>query len=218
MVFSAPQTASIDAFSMDVGGRPLIVLNPEKDDYYRQRFDVAHELGHLVMHVDAEPGGRIAEEHAQRFAAEFLMPGEQIRQFLPSVTTGRGWQSLQQLKEHWGVSVQALLYRARALGVMSNVTYRNAMMRISSLGWRRAEPGQVKVLEMPSLLPRAVEVLNSAGLTASDVIRGQGLPLPVFELIASRQPRWNVAAMEPSGSGAIAATLLRAPNGANETR
>lgn len=40
----------------------------EKDDYYRQRFDVAHELGHLIMHHDAEPGGKVAEEQANRFA------------------------------------------------------------------------------------------------------------------------------------------------------
>jgi Zn-dependent peptidase ImmA (M78 family)/transcriptional regulator with XRE-family HTH domain len=206
VVFSAPQTASIDAYSLEVGGRPLVVLNPEKDDYYRQRFDVAHELGHLIMHVDAEPGGRIAEEQAQRFAAEFLMPTQQIRSFLPSTTTGRGWQALRQLKEHWGVSMQAVLYRSRSLGIMSEVTYRNAMMRISTLGWRRAEPGNVNVLEMPSLLPRAVEVLSDAGVAASEVIRGRGLPLPIFELVSSRYPRRDDH-IAPGASG-IAGALL----------
>lgn len=210
VVFSAPQTASIDAYSLEVGRRPLIVLNPEKDDYYRQRFDVAHELGHLIMHVDAEPGGRIAEDQAQRFAAEFLMPAQQIRSYLPATTTGRGWQTLRELKEHWGVSLQALLYRARSLGVMSDVTYRNAMMRISTLGWRRAEPGNVNVVEMPSLLPRAVEVLATAGIAAADVVRGRGLPLPVFEVVSSRYPRPDVH--ERPGAQGIAGALLSPSN------
>lgn len=57
VVFSPPQAASVDAYSFDSRLRPVVVLNPIKHDYYRQRFDAAHELGHLVMHSDAEPGG-----------------------------------------------------------------------------------------------------------------------------------------------------------------
>lgn len=188
VVFSAPQTASIDAYSLEVSGRPIIVLNPQKNDYYRQRFDVAHELGHLIMHVDAEPGGKIAEEQANRFAAEFLTPAEQIRTSLPSTTTKKGWERLAQLKEHWGVSIQALLFRARALGVMTDVAYRNAMMRVSSWGWRRAEPGNVVALEMPSLLPGALDALEHAGISARDIAHGPGLPFPVFEIITARSP------------------------------
>jgi Zn-dependent peptidase ImmA (M78 family) len=188
VVFSAPQTASIDAFSFEGHRRPVIILNPEKDDYYRQRFDVAHELGHLVMHADSEPGGRIVEDQAQRFASEFLMPADEIRPLLPETTMRKGWQVLADLKEHWGVSMSSLLYRARALGVMSDVTYRNAMITASKNGWRRAEPGKVSVLEMPSLLPKAVEVLESAGISAEQIVSGPGLPLDTFRTIASRTP------------------------------
>jgi hypothetical protein len=59
VVFSEPGIAGIDAYSLHTATRPIIVLNPVKDDYYRQRFDVAHELGHLIMHHDAEPGGKV---------------------------------------------------------------------------------------------------------------------------------------------------------------
>lgn len=202
VVFSAPSTASIDAFSMEVDGRAIIVLNPEKDDYYRQRFDVAHELGHLVMHADAEPGGKISEDQAHRFAAEFLTPGDQIEALLPRTTTDRGWEKLAQLKEHWGVSMQALLFRSRALGVMSDVSYRNAMIRVSANGWRRAEPGQVVAVEMTSLIPRAIEVLDDAGVSAKDLVRGPGLPLSVFETIAARGPqKANSAARAATARG-----------------
>ncbi|GMA91491.1 ImmA/IrrE family metallo-endopeptidase [Homoserinibacter gongjuensis] len=155
VVYSEPGVASIDAYSLTSSTRPVIVLNPVKDDYYRQRFDVAHELGHLIMHHDSEPGSKVLEDQAHRFASEFLMPAAEIRPLLPATTAGKGWRELAALKEHWGVSLAALLYRARTLGVMSDVTYRNAIIRMSQNGWRRAEPGKVSVLEMPSMLARA---------------------------------------------------------------
>jgi transcriptional regulator with XRE-family HTH domain len=108
VVFGPEQAASADTFSFDSRLRPVVVLNPVKRDHCRQRFDVAHELGHLVMHGDAEPGGRIVEEQAHRFAAELLMPADQIRDLLPCTPGGDLWQSLAELKALWGASPQAL--------------------------------------------------------------------------------------------------------------
>jgi len=188
VVFSERDNAAIDAYSLHTATRPIIVLNPAKDDYYRQRFDVAHELGHLVMHHDAEPGSSIAEGQANRFAAEFLMPADEIRPFLPSSTSGRAWSVLAQLKEHWGVSLAALLFRARTLGVMSDVSYRNAMVRMSQNGWRRAEPGRVASLEMPSMLPRAREVLCSVGVDDEQFLSGSGFSHDLYNTVVSRRP------------------------------
>lgn len=188
VVFSEPGVAAIDAYSLHTAARPIIVLNPIKDDYYRQRFDVAHELGHLIMHHDAEPGGKVAEAQANRFAAEFLMPAEEIAPLLPSSTAGRGWAQLSELKEHWGVSLAALLYQARTLGVMGDVPYRNAMIRMSQNGWRRAEPGRVTSLEMPSMLPRAREVMRTAGIDDEKFLSGSGLPPELYDIAASRVP------------------------------
>lgn len=188
VVFSEPGVAAIDAFSLHTSTRPIIILNPVKDDYYRQRFDVAHELGHLIMHHDAEPGGKVAEEQANRFAAEFLMPADEMAPFLPNSTAGKAWAQLAELKEHWGVSLAALLYRARALGIMGDVSYRNAMVRMSQNGWRRAEPGRMSSLEMPSMLPRAKEVLSEAGVDNETFLSGSGLPVGLYEIAASRVP------------------------------
>lgn len=140
-----------------------VVLNSLKRDYYRQRFDLAHELGHLVMHEDAEPGGRVVEEQANRFAAELLMPQAQIGDLLPTSMGPAAWKKLARLKEEWGVSIQALLFRARQLGVLSEVSYRNAMTTVSARGWRRAEPRERLTLEQPSLLPKAVDLLANEG-------------------------------------------------------
>jgi len=188
VIFSPPQTATVDAYSFDSRLRPIVVLNPIKHDYYRQRFDVAHELGHLVMHADAEPGARVVEEQAHRFAAELLMPADQIRDHLPRTMGGHAWRNLGKLKEKWGVSMQALLYRARRLGVLGDVSYRNAMATITTRGWRRDEPGLVKVVEQPSLLPKAVELLEHAGIEEHRLLEHQHVPAHLFRLVTARTP------------------------------
>jgi Zn-dependent peptidase ImmA (M78 family)/transcriptional regulator with XRE-family HTH domain len=161
-----PTTERVDAFSVSAYPRPLVLLNPSKGDYWRNRFDSAHELGHLVMHADAEPGSRIVEDQAHRFAAEFLMPADEIAGILPATAD---WTLLAELKSVWGVSMAALLYRARTLGVMKEVTYRNAMGTMTARGWRRGEPGPARPLERPTMLIRAIELLAAEGLDRDDI-------------------------------------------------
>jgi len=214
VIFSPAQTATVDAYSFSSIERPTVVLNSLRRDYYRQRFDLAHELGHLCMHIDAEPGGRTVENQAHRFASELLMPAHEIADQLPSTMSARAWARLGALKETWGVSQQALLYRARQLGVMSDVTYRNSMITVSARGWRRAEPGQIQILEQPSLLPRAVELLVDSGY-GEDVLAAEcRAPGKLFRIITSRvpgpTPDSDVAAQTPSsGSRVIPLLPLR---------
>lgn len=214
VVFSPPQTAMVDAYSFDSARRPVVVLNPLKRDYYRQRFDLAHELGHLVMHADAEPGGRVVEGQAHRFASELLMPEEQIAPLLPSAMNASSWASLARLKEQWGVSMQALLFRARRLGVLGDVSYRNAMATVSTRGWRRNEPGQVKVLEQPSLLPKAVELLAAEGIDELVLAAECRAPLDLFRAATSRSPLADKApAASASAEGGARAVVSLLPAG-----
>ncbi|MEV8245892.1 XRE family transcriptional regulator [Streptomyces rochei] len=185
VVFSPAQTAAVDAYSFDDGYRPTVVLNPAKEDYYRQRFDVAHEIGHLVMHVDAEPGSKVVENQAHRFAAELLLPEDELGDLLPSKAD---WRVLARLKETYGVSLQALLYRSRALGVMSDVTYRNAVAYLSSKGWRRREPGEMPAVEQPSLYPKAVEILSSVGMDELSLAKESRVTPGLFRTVTARAP------------------------------
>lgn len=200
VVFSPEQTAAVDAHSFTSRLRPVVVLNPIKRDYYRQRFDVAHELGHLVMHGDADPGGRVVEDQANQFAAELLMPAEQIHDLLPTSMGGNVWPNLARLKEQWGVSIQALLYRARRLGRLSEVSYRNAMTTLTARGWRRSEPGLITTIEQPSLLPRAVELLGQEGIRDTDLIAQCRVPSGLFRTVTARAP------VPPDRDGATSAS------------
>jgi Zn-dependent peptidase ImmA (M78 family)/transcriptional regulator with XRE-family HTH domain len=206
VVFSHEQASAVDAYSFETLSRPTVVLNPRKNDYYRQRFDVAHELGHLVMHADAEPGNKTVEDQAHRFASELLMPADEIRDMLPTTMGARSWDVLGALKEEWGVSIAALLYRARHLGRLGDVSYRNAMVSLSQRGWRRQEPGLVTAVEQPSMLPRAVEMLDEAGVTRAALLSQTRVPPELFDTVISRVPRLTDA---PSGDAEVISLLPR---------
>ena len=182
-VFSPFEIATVDAYSFESVIRPIVILNPLKGDYYRQRWDLAHEIGHLILHRDAEPGGHMVETEANRFAGEFLLPAQPIREQLPHRPI---WPRLQALKENWGVSIQALLYRARELDVYNDVTYRNAMLKMSKEGWRRQEPGVRPSVEQPSLLPGARKLLEDSGVSAVQLASEARIPMNIFRVITAR--------------------------------
>ena len=77
VTYAKTQRLCIDAYSLEIGDWPIIVLTP-KGDYYRQRWDVAHELGHLLMHRSAQAIDADMEHEANQFAAEFLLPASAV--------------------------------------------------------------------------------------------------------------------------------------------
>lgn len=175
----------VDAFSC-LQGRPIVVLWCDKEDKARARFDAAHELGHLVLHSEAEPGNKILEAQADAFAAAFLMPREYIYPLLPRRVDFR---RLLELKLQWGVSLGALLYRARTLGVIGESAYRRAMARMSTEGWRRDEPGNLGPPEVPTMLTQALELLQDRGATLATLAEEAKLPLDIVSEIVGGEPR-----------------------------
>lgn len=160
-------TDEVDAFSCRIGARPFIVLATNKDAADRARFDAAHELAHLLLHEDAQPGDIEVERAAHRFAAEFLAPATSIGRELPRRVD---WPKFAELKVRWGVSIAMLLRRARDLNFISDAAYRRAMMEMSRRGWRKVEPIDLGSPEQPELLGRAVALLAAnRGFTLPDL-------------------------------------------------
>lgn len=162
--FAGEQTAKVDAFSTSRLPRPLVVLTPDRaDDVYRHRFTACHELGHLVLHGDVEPGDRQQEREADQFAAEFLTPRDEIVPLLP----GRmDMNALTKLSSEWGVSVSSLIYRCREVGIISEPTYRRAFQRLNQLtnmGLFQPHPVRDYPGEVPRLLIGAYELGERAG-------------------------------------------------------
>lgn len=177
-------TRRVDAFSYHFPTRPVVVLADDKANKTRGRFDAAHELGHLLMHSDAEPGNRILEQQAHTFAGAFLMPAEDMTSELPSKLD---WPTLLRLKQTWGVSIAALLYRARTLGIISEPTYRRAITYMSKRNWRKEEPGDLGPAEQPTIMKKALSLLASRNYTVDDLADATRLPVDVVRLVASLQ-------------------------------
>ncbi|MBV8526822.1 MAG: XRE family transcriptional regulator [Candidatus Dormibacteraeota bacterium] len=150
-------TNDVDAFSLPFRDRPIVVLGADKNDRARSRFDVAHELGHLVVHGEQVWGLPAVERQASQFAAAFLMPRDEIIDELPARAN---WPVLFSLKRKWQVSLAALLMRARTLRRMSEADYLTAIKAASARGWRRIEPVPLGAPEQPRLLARALHLLN----------------------------------------------------------
>ncbi len=112
---------------------PVIVVN-RKEWGERQRFTLAHELGHLVMDVAAKLDG---EKAAHRFAGAFLMPADVLWSETGKHRTAIGWGELFALKQLFGASVQAITYRCKDLGIFSQATFRRLFNEFEQLGWRR---------------------------------------------------------------------------------
>ena len=75
------EAETLDAFSEFRSPHPVVALSSDKGNYYRSRFDAAHELGHLVLHrsVDGKSLRRssdfkLLERQAHQFASAFLLP------------------------------------------------------------------------------------------------------------------------------------------------
>jgi Zn-dependent peptidase ImmA (M78 family)/transcriptional regulator with XRE-family HTH domain len=183
-------TSKIDAFSVAFDDHPVVVLCADKGLRDRSRFDAAHELGHLVMHEPEVRGTKEAESQASQFAGAFLMPRGGIVHELPSRPD---WARLVSLKRKWGVSIGALLVRAKTLGVMAPEVYVQAVKAMSARGWRVSEPEPLGPPESPQLLRKAVAILSDAGLELQDLVELTCIPLDQIERISranrSTRPR-----------------------------
>lgn len=183
------QTRRVYAFSCAFPSRPVVVLAAERTHRAAGRFDAAHELAHLLLHHDEEPGSHAVETQANAFASEFLAPASEIADQLPRTAN---WRQLLYLKEVWGVSIQALLYRARSLELMSEHRYRRAVTELNARGWRRQEPGDDGQAERPVLLAKAIDLLWERGMSIDDLANEARLAPGSVDLIVGTDGRPEV--------------------------
>lgn len=160
---------AIDAFSFRHGATPVVFLNVHKSAE-RLRFDLAHELGHLVMHggsLQVEPG-KEKERAANDFASAFLMPRADV---LGSIRGNLTLEDILILKKRWRVSAMALNLRAHRLEVISDWTYGTLAKQLSMAGFRRSEPGSDLLTESSSLLTQVMNDMRSRGAGFTEIAR-----------------------------------------------
>ncbi len=141
------------AFLYD-GKAPVIAVNRNRPGD-RQRFDLAHELGHIMLRAT----DRLDEEQAvHRFAGAFLVPAEAAYLELGRVRTRLDLLELAMLKKKYGMSMGAWIYRARDLGILNEHAASVLWRQLSARGWRRQEPNPLPP-EEPGRMHRLVRRL-----------------------------------------------------------
>lgn len=121
---------------------PLIAVNTSVTQD-RLRFTLMHEVAHLILHHRSQirTFGPSIEDEANRMASAFLMPSSEIRHQLSHLTLAK----LADLKQHWRVSMAALIMRARQLETITPSEEKRLWIELSQMGWRKREPAQLDV-------------------------------------------------------------------------
>lgn len=197
--------------SLFVDGIPVLrVSRPSGDGGIpgdRQRFTVAHELGHVTLHSSCRPPdsaeqAKEIEKQAHRFAAAFLLPGDSFLEDLEQ--TGRGrvtLATLARLKERWGVSVKAMVVRLQQLNRIDVDQARSLYKQISARGWNKNEPVDVDN-ERAIWLGRAIAQRYTGENPIDEAARLTGLHRSYFESWTDWEPATpaNVIELHPRGA------------------
>ena len=164
------KTVKMDGVSSwsKLDSRPYILVAREKETCVRSRMDVAHELGHLVLHknidssvLNKKENFKEIERQAFYFAAAFLMPSEGFISEIFSLTP----EALSTLKNRWKVSIAAMMMRCRNLNIVNEDRVETFWRHYSFRGWRRGEPlDDTLPLEEPRLLRRSVNLIVESGV------------------------------------------------------
>lgn len=170
-------------------GIPVIVIN-KRFPNDRKRFTLAHELGHLLMHILCEEPisiHRDREDEANKFASEFLMPKRSIYGSLNNLKLS----DLGELKKYWLTSMSSIIRRAKDLGCISQDRYTYLNIELSRRGWKTNEPFEVSIDE-PTIYQVAYKMhKEDLSYDQDDFIRGFSLPINVISALFEEKNKNN---------------------------
>lgn len=157
----------------EINGETALILFNSDLNYYRQRFSIAHELGHIILHRYSEPSDndeemQLLEEQANKFASAFLMPATS---FINSIQTQTLSGALI-LKDFWKISAAAAIRRMMDLEVIDSGKYKYMQIEISRKGWKKKEPMDDSMQpETPYYMEKAFGFLLSNKYATPESIR-----------------------------------------------
>jgi Zn-dependent peptidase ImmA (M78 family)/DNA-binding XRE family transcriptional regulator len=154
----------MDAVSAWSLGRPFIFLDNDVEGGPRDLFNLAHELGHILLHtgveIDSSNLNRI-ERQADRFAGAFLLP----RDTFQNEVFGTSLDHFKTLKKRWGVSIQAMVYRCKNLGRLSENQVSYLFKQINYHRIRKHEPlDDAFPVNRPTMLGTAIKMIVEHGV------------------------------------------------------
>lgn len=146
-IFEKAIGEDIDAYSLWTSqDRPFIILGNLKRSAVRRNFDLAHELGHLLLHYKVEfthldkDDYKEIEKEANLFAGAFLLPEAAYLEDLKQIQRKTNPDAFIDLKLKWGTSLQVLGYRTVNLGLLSAKEHRNYYAALHRKEYLKQEP------------------------------------------------------------------------------
>lgn len=187
------ESEKIDAFSqrtiINKGELYIIVVSESGQTYTRARFDMAHELGHILLHPWSEDlemitkeDFRIRERQANIFAGTFLLPAKKFKQDVSPYPTTLDYYI--HLKKKWNVSIAAMVYRSYQLKIISNNQFQYLMRQISKNNWRHNEPLDIEYKLKNNILRSAIDMLIE-----NKILTGKQFALEVAQKGISMYPQ-----------------------------
>ena len=153
-MIEADTNNKFDGLAARVNNMPIVVVGRHWSGD-RQRFTMAHELGHLML--EGKLLDVIDEEMAcNRFAGAFLFPRASALQELSSHRKAIEIKELALLKEEFGLSMAGILYRARDLGVITPAYHKGLNVYFRMRGWHKKEPGQTYPAEKAHIFEQLI--------------------------------------------------------------
>jgi len=148
------ECVKLDGFATWFNGVPCVMID-SNSSASRMQFDYAHELAHLVLDEESTPEDILVERRANRFASAFLMPAASFKEDCPHYYRQPLFASV---KKYWRVSIAAALYRAREIGILSENSYKSALISRSRAGTRTQEEEEFPHA-FPTLLDQAIKLI-----------------------------------------------------------
>ncbi len=170
-----------DGLAATINTIPVIVVGANWTGD-RQRFTLAHELGHLLL-KNRLAESLLADEETlcNRFAGAFLLPKQTLIEHLGKNRHRLEPEELYLLKHEFGLSMQGVLYRALQAEIINQVTFQSICKLFSLKGWRSCEPKQQYPSEQTILFNQLVyRALAEDYFTESKAAELLGLPVFKF--------------------------------------
>lgn len=137
-----------DGLSADTEAGPVVVIASHLNtNLPRKRMTEVHELGHVVVPVDAKVDEKTEEKLMGVFAGAFLLPADSFTEAFGRNRHRFAVAELVEIKARFGVSIMAIMRRALSLGLIGDPTYKSFCVITSQWGWRsKGEPGDERYL------------------------------------------------------------------------
>jgi len=172
----------LDAVSKWIEGRPYIMLTSNNETAVRRNFNVAHEIGHILLHESVEDIDNyssntlknVIEKQANLFASHLLLPDKAFSDSLISTNL----DFYVELKKYWNVSIQAMIFKTGYLGLINEDQKLYLNKKISWNKWRKKEPyDDIMPIEKPKLLSQVYKmIVDNNVVYPTDLINQLKLP------------------------------------------